>query len=67
MSPYQQRVLDELTDLTSKLVKLVEFIGSDTARDLDDENLGPLMKQVEVMLEYQRVLVMRIRLFDKNG
>jgi hypothetical protein len=60
--PHQQRVLDERAELTERLTKLVAFLGSG-ADAIADEDLGSLMRQAEVMLEYQRILTIRVRGF----
>lgn len=67
MEDWQLRVLKERTDLTEKLVKLVSMLGDERSRSLTmrDEDLAPMMRQAEIMLEYQRVLTLRIRQFQQ--
>ena len=66
MEAYQERVVTECDELTERLGKLVAFIGSPTARELDEQTLVPMLHQASIMLELQRVLVLRIRGFDTD-
>lgn len=64
MEAWQNRVIEENSELTERLVKLVAFLASPVALKMDEAALGLMMRQAEVMLEYQRVLVTRIRGFS---
>lgn len=63
MKDFQIRVIEEKAQLTERLSKLVAFLGSDAACEANEDDVALLMKQAEIMQEYQRVLVMRVRRF----
>jgi hypothetical protein len=65
MQDWQQRVIDEKLDVTAKLVAVVSSLGdAEFVDSLSDNQLAELMRQAEVMLEYQRILILRTQSFD---
>lgn len=64
MPPYQQRVVDELRDLSDRHGKLVVFIVENPAfGTLPAGERCLLWKQSQIMCEYERVLQERISNF----
>lgn len=64
MKPHQQRVVDEKTELDSKLTKLGEFIeGSAIFKLLDEAEQARLVRQRGLMSQYSDVLGERITAF----
>jgi hypothetical protein len=63
MQPHQQRVVDEKTELDSKLEKLNVFIGSLTHFGLPELEQYRLARQAEAMSQYSRILSERIAAF----
>jgi hypothetical protein len=63
LKPFQQRVVDEKTELDSKLSKLKEFIASKAFVELDGVDKNLLEKQSFTMREYSIILGERIKLF----
>lgn len=57
----------ELEDLTNRLSKMVLFIGSDEAREIDREELDLLHSQADQMFRLQRILAMRIVLHESKS
>lgn len=64
MKPYQLRVKDEHKELTIKIGKLFDFMAGDVFYTLSAIEQLLLNEQVNAMLEYQRVLHMRISVFE---
>lgn len=64
MKDWQQRAVDEAEELEEKLMKLAEFLGSDSFYKLDNENQILLTQQYECMHDYHSVLRSRIELFN---
>ena len=59
--PYQQRVIDEAEELSSRIVKLNQFIDSPPFRtDLNQEETGLLKEQASHMTAYLGTLHRRI-------
>jgi hypothetical protein len=63
MQPHQQRVVDEMHELDSKLDKLKDFMHTDTYANLTAVDQGLLMVQVVAMENYVNTLSRRIELF----
>jgi hypothetical protein len=62
--PHQQRVLDELKDLTKKSFDLSNFIKTEFFTErLDSEEQQRLKQQLIVMQTYESVLIQRINNF----
>ena len=59
---YQERLLNELLDLTRKSVKLLEFIEEceEDKKIAKSEYFKLLTKQSDIMSEYEYILVKRI-------
>jgi hypothetical protein len=66
LEPYQQRVVDEKTQLDEKLNKLVEFIGGLQFARLDDIDRNLLLQQRLIMTNYSAVLNKRINRFTSK-
>lgn len=67
LQPHQQRVVDELNELTEKVDKLRAFINeSPIFPDLDQGERDRLVLQYNFMTGYQAVLNMRIRAFGEQ-
>jgi hypothetical protein len=62
MKDYVVRLLDERSELYTKMAKLYDFIESDEAKSIDKVMLGLLRIQYEAMKTYHTVLVERIDL-----
>jgi len=64
MEPYQQRVVDEATELEDKQAKLAAFIESTPFfAGLDVTQQGLLKAQLKAMDSYLEILRLRIALF----
>jgi hypothetical protein len=61
---FQQRVVDENTELEEKLTKLTAFLEGQVFATLDKEDQVLLQAQWTAMHEYWRVLGLRIRRFS---
>lgn len=62
--PHQQRVLDELKDLTKKSFDLSNFIKTEFFTErLDSEEQQRLKQQLIVMQTYESILIQRINQF----
>lgn len=62
--PFQQRVVDEASDLEAKLDALTAFTGSAVFRNLPDVERELLMRQGVHMTRYLMVLKVRIDHFQ---
>jgi len=62
-APHQQRVIDELRELTEKVVKLGAFFGTTTFLGLPDAEKVRLRAQAAFMAGYQDMLRLRIEAF----
>ena len=57
------RLVDEHSELSDKIAKLSKFIqNEDTFKSLNPKHQELLKRQLEVMLEYQQILIERIKL-----
>lgn len=63
---YKQRVLWERKELDDKIDKLIKFMGTDKFWELPEIERTYLNRQHLAMVEYSKVLVKRIELFDKE-
>lgn len=63
MQAYQQRVIEEKTELDAKLASLSKFLATQQFSNLDGENQKLLLKQEFAMGEYSYILSCRIKLF----
>ncbi len=66
MKPYQQRVIDEKSDLESRIDKLSTFIESDVfVFEVDQEQQDLLLIQLSTMRSYNLILDLRVQKFSK--
>lgn len=63
---WQQRVVQELHDLSDKVVKLRRYLATDTYRGLPQEDQALLVMQLQSMITYEAVLLKRVERFDAN-
>ena len=63
MEAFQQRVIDEKTELDEKREKLGQFIGGDIFNGLPQEEQERLDRQAALMRDYSAVLGERIAAF----
>ena len=63
LQPYQQRVVDEMSELKEKANRLESFITGDTFLALDKVDQGLLIAQLDVMGAYLRILGLRVLRF----
>lgn len=63
MQPYQQRVLDEKSELDEKRAKLTAFKDTPIFAGLPDEEKERLTRQLSCMTEYSEILAERIAAF----
>ena len=67
MEPYQQRVVDEKTELDEKLNKLRKFIGGETFVEINLMEQHRLRQQHGFMVQYSQVLQERIDAFTQQN
>ena len=60
MQPHQQRVVDELKELTGRRAKLGEFFGTELYRGLPEDEQARMRRQFDIMVQYEGVLQERI-------
>jgi hypothetical protein len=58
--PHEQRVIDEKSELSDKVGKLVAFTNTKVFAELDEPNKELLRKQLEAMFTYEMILIDRI-------
>ena len=63
MESYQQRVIDEKTELDEKISKLQLFISSEKFSQVKPEEQERLVRQHGFMIQYSNVLKERIEKF----
>lgn len=63
MQPFQQRVVDELSDLEVKIQALSAFTLSDTFTTLEVDDRVTLLEQLRIMQQYAIILEKRISKF----
>ena len=67
MEAYQERVITEQKELAEKIVKLTTFItDQEKVLALSDFEWMILYEQLEAMLEYHKVLIVRIIKFNEG-
>jgi hypothetical protein len=64
LQPHQQRVVDEKTELSAKLTKLEDFLGSTIYTSLPVAEQARLTRQGLIMSLYEQVLNERISAFQ---
>ena len=67
MSPFQERVVTEKTELDDKLTRLRPFLQGDVFRGLPADEQDRLTRQERVMTEYSGILADRIAAFRDAG
>ena len=65
MKEYQARVVIERKELGEKINKLTAFISSEEILNVDESEAFLLLRQLETMTEYHKVLLMRLKEFQK--
>ena len=65
MQPHEQRVVNELKDLSEKREKLAVFLGGSTIAALPSDEQQRLRRQFDIMVQYEGVLQERIDHFPK--
>lgn len=65
MEAFQQRVIDEKTELDSKLEKLTTFIQGDLYTNLEKDERLRLIRQTSYMRSYSDILTERIAAFKQ--
>lgn len=63
MELFQQRVVDEKTELDIKVLKLETFLNTDIFKSLDKDEQVRLVQQYVVMKRYSEILQSRINHF----
>lgn len=64
--PYQERVVEEKTDLDDKINKLRIFMASNAFKAVYAAEQDRLQEQLDVMCQYSRVLAERIAAFKDS-
>ena len=64
MDEAKQRVVEELTDLTEKLNKLIVFMTTEKYRNLTSQMRFEMREQRDVMLRYVDCLTRRLAIWD---
>ena len=64
MQEHEKRVVTEKEELTKKLLALLGFVETDTFKSLEEEDRELLLEQLELMKQYEVILVVRIERFD---
>ena len=65
LAPHQERVIFEREELEDKIVKLSNFLNSNTYKELTEDEQLLLTEQLPIMKDYSDVLFKRIKLFMK--
>jgi hypothetical protein len=66
MESFQQRVVDEKTELDGRLERLVVFLSGERFRGLPIVERKRLRSQRKVMRRYSKILKERIAAFEKS-
>ena len=67
MEPYQERVIEEKTDLDLRINRLFIFLNTTkTSSKLSEAEFGRMKKQLDFMIEYSNILQERIVNFENN-
>jgi hypothetical protein len=64
---YQERVVQELKELDSKIEKLTVFLGNILFPTLPKDEQARMRRQLNVMTEYQSILRERIKHFPQGA
>lgn len=64
ITDYQQRVIDEKTQLDDKLAKLRNFFDMATFKNLDNTEKSRMYRQENVMADYSEILGERVAAFS---
>ena len=65
LAPHQQRVVEEKRDLDEKIHKLTAFLASAKSAQVSLVEVRLMHEQLTHMLQYARVLQLRIRAFEE--
>ena len=63
MEDYQQRVVDEKTELDGKIERLNSFFSNPKFRELPPDEQDRMTRQCQAMIEYTGILAERIAAF----
>lgn len=63
LQPHQQRVMDEKNELSSKIDKLEDFLGTPNFSILNKTDQVLLLAQRDIMSAYLNILYSRISIF----
>lgn len=63
MEQYQERVVEEKTELDGKVLKLQEFVSSDRFNLVEVGEANRMRNQLSVMMDYSNILGERITNF----
>lgn len=63
LQPHQQRVVDELATLNTRIVSLHKFINSETFPQVERAERNRLIRQEAIMIELSQVLTERVAAF----
>ena len=67
LQPHQQRAVEEKRELDEKLHKLTAFLATAASAQVSLVEVRLLHEQLHHMLQYSRVLELRIRAFGDEG
>ena len=67
MTDWQERLIEERSALTTKMLGLVAFINHPDYGDLTQHEQELLAHQLQIMGSYQLVLATRINLYRQDG
>ena len=63
LQPHQQRVVDELATLNTRIVSLHKFINSETFTQVERAERNRLIRQEAIMMDLSKVLTERVAAF----
>lgn len=66
LQPHQERVLEEKRELDEKIYKLTVFMASGRVTQVSLAEARRMHKQLQIMLDYSRVLQERINAFGED-
>lgn len=67
MHEYQKRVVEEQKELSEKILKLTTVVIQNDIINCQDDEESLLYRQLQIMLEYNKILQMRIKSFNFKG
>ncbi|MBP8023866.1 MAG: hypothetical protein KAY71_00470 [Chromatiaceae bacterium] len=67
MTDWQERLIEERSALTTKMLKLVAFINHPDHGDLARLEQELLAQQLQIMSAYQLILASRIKLYQMDN